>query len=133
MEFKNHSIRITTKERFEIVDITREVRSFVRESKTINGILNLWTGHTTACISINERDSSLWKDILSKMKTLVPPEGSYMHGHNAHAHIMSTLIKPGLSVPILNGDLELGTWQSILFIELDGPRTRKISVTTLGQ
>ncbi len=128
--------------RLEVIDVTREVRQLVRKSGISEGLANAWIPHTTAGLTVNEPDPDLWKDILETITRLVPLEGNYRHNakysglpgeQNAHAHILSSLIQPGITIPVRSGDLGLGTWQAVLLIELDGPRTRRVMVTVLGE
>ncbi|KYH42820.1 MAG: hypothetical protein AYL33_000430 [Candidatus Bathyarchaeota archaeon B63] len=142
MRFYTRDIMIRTKRRMEIIDVTRDVQRVVRESKIRNGLVNLWVPHSTATISVNENDSELWEDILDALQRVAPLEGNYRHNakygwsireQNAHAHIMSCLIKPGISIPLEDGGMPLGTWQSILFIEMDGSRSRRIHVQVMGE
>lgn len=128
-------ITIQTKKRLQVIDITDQVKETVEDLK--EGFLVAFVPHTTAAITIQEPDRELWEDLLSTYKKLVPIKGEYKHNakysgmsgeQNAHAHILSSLIKPFVYLPIVNGKLALGTWQSILFIELDGGRTRKVKI-----
>ncbi len=135
------SAEIRTKSRLEVVDVTRQVRSLVAKSGVHEGIVNLWLGHTTAGITVNEADPDLWEDLLETLSRLVPVDAHYRHNakyaglpreQNAHAHIVSMVMQPEVTVPVSRGDLMLGTWQSILLVELDGPRTRRILTTVVG-
>jgi secondary thiamine-phosphate synthase enzyme len=142
MNFYARDLRIRTKKKLEILDVTDEVQRIVEESRIKNGVVNLWVPHSTAAISVNERDADLWEDILAVLQNVAPVEGSYLHNakyrwsigeQNAHAHILSCLIQPGISIPLENGGMQLGTWQSILFIEMDGSRSRRIHVQVMGE
>ena len=133
---------IQTRKRMEIQDITDAAAKIVGESKITNGLVNLWVPHATAAIAVNEHDEDLWDDILAAFERLAPREGDYRHNakyqwmegeQNAHAHILNCLIKPDVTVPLENGRMQLGTWQSVLFIEMDGPRIRHIQVQVLGE
>ncbi len=114
----------------------------MKETRVTNGSVAIWTPHTTAAVTVNENDPDLWKDILELYVKIAPIEDEYRHNRkyaglsreqNAHAHILSSLIKPGLTVPISNGVPTLGMWQRFFFVELDGPRSRKIFVQITGQ
>lgn len=135
MHPKFFSIRTTGM--VEIIDITQKVDSAVKESGVKDGLCFVFTPHSTACLSMNENDPDLMEDIKENLVRLVPIKGRYRHNakytglpgeQNAHAHILSSIIKPYLVVPIINGSLKLGTWQSLFLIELDGPRSREIMV-----
>jgi secondary thiamine-phosphate synthase enzyme len=126
----------------EILDVTASVKKIAGESGITNGLVNVWVPHATAAIAVNEHDTGLWKDILTAFEKLVPVKGDYSHNakyswsageQNAHAHILNCLIKPDVTVPLENGSLQLGTWQSVLFIEMDGPRTRRVHVQVIGE
>jgi secondary thiamine-phosphate synthase enzyme len=135
-------LAISTHKRMEIQDITNIVTQVVEESKIVNGLVHLWVPHTTAAIALNEHDTDLWDDILIVFERLAPMNGNYRHNakyswttseQNAHAHILNCLIKPSVTVPLENGKMQLGTWQSVLFIEMDGSRTRQIQVQVIGE
>ncbi|AEC52156.1 hypothetical protein PNA2_1241 [Pyrococcus sp. NA2] len=125
------TIRIRTSKEFEIVDITGEVEKIVRESNVKSGIALVFTRHTTTALTINENESGLKQDLENLLSRLIPRGAGYLHDridNNAHSHLRGILIGPSVVVPIEEGRLLLGTWQSILFIELDGPRSREIYV-----
>ncbi|MCD6559586.1 YjbQ family protein [Thermococci archaeon] len=124
-------IEVKTSKEFEIVDITHSIEEIVKESGVKEGIAVIFTKHTTTSLIINENEPRLLRDIERLFKGLVPKEGRYAHNsidRNAHSHLRAILMNPSLTVPIEDGKLFLGTWQSILFIELDGPRIRKVLV-----
>jgi secondary thiamine-phosphate synthase enzyme len=121
-------ITIESKKNKEIIDITKKVREQVSIQ---NGLLNIFVLHTTCSVCIAELDPGTDLDYLDAIEAIAP-ELSYRHAHNpAHApdHIMSSIIGASLTVPIKNNELNLGTWQSIVLIELNGPRTRKIKIS----
>ncbi|NJE29668.1 YjbQ family protein [Thermococcus sp. 18S1] len=125
-------IEVPTGERFQIVDITPEVQRLVYRSGVKHGIAVVFVRHTTTGLMINEAEGGLLRDIKARMKELVPEDAGYAHDRidsNAHAHLRATLfLNPEVVVPIDGAELQLGTWQRILFIELDGPRRRKVQV-----
>jgi secondary thiamine-phosphate synthase enzyme len=132
---------ISTHKRMEIQDITNTVANVVEESRIVNGLVHLWVPHATAAIAVNEHDTDLWDDILTALENLAPINDNYRHNakyswtsseQNAHAHILNCLVKPSVTVPLEKGKMQLGTWQSVLFIEMDGPRTRQIQVQVIG-
>jgi len=135
-------LAISTHKRMEIQDITNTITQVVKESKIVNGLVHLWVPHATAAIAVNEHDTDLWDDILTVFERLALMNGNYRHNakyswtaseQNAHAHILNCLIKPSVTVPLENGKMQLGTWQSVLFIEMDGSRTRQIQVQVIGE
>jgi secondary thiamine-phosphate synthase enzyme len=127
-------ISIRTNSRTEMMDITSFIQSFVQEKKISSGFCIVFTPHTTAAITINEKaDPDVPRDILSALEKSVPHNANYRHAEgNSAAHVKSSLVGASELVLIENGQLVLGTWQSIFFCEFDGPRTRKvfIKVTT---
>jgi len=142
MKFHFGDLRFSTQKRIEILDITGEVQRIVEESGIKNGLVNLWVPHSTAAIAVNEHDTDLWEDIVNVLQKLAPLKGDYRHNakyrwsageQNAHAHILNCLIKSGVSIPLENGRMHLGTWQSILFIEMDGSRSRRVHVQVMGE
>ena len=122
-------IEIETRKSIEVVDITSQVQKAVEESKLESGLCLVFTLHTTTGVAINEGESGLIQDILNLMKNLVPPGAGYMHDRsdgNAHAHLQAVLLGNSATIPVERGRLILGTWQRILFLELDGPRQRRV-------
>ncbi len=142
MKIHNGSFSVLTREKIEILNVTSNVTKIIEESGITNGMVNVWIPHATAAIAVNEHDTELWNDILKVLVRLVPINGNYSHNakyrwttseQNAHAHILSCLIKPNVTVPLENGKMQLGTWQSILIIEMDGSRNRRINVQVIGE
>ncbi|AEA46265.1 secondary thiamine-phosphate synthase enzyme YjbQ [Archaeoglobus veneficus] len=124
------AIEIRTGKRTEIIDITADVRKVVEESGG-GGIAVVYTLHTTTAVIINEAEPGLLEDIVSALSKIVPTGAGYKHDRiddNADAHIRAVLLGNSVVVPVENGKLQLGTWQRILFVELDGPRTRRVIV-----
>ena len=130
-------------------DITDEVTAAVRESGVQNGIACVYSPHTTCAVRVNEFERGFLEDFATLLKRLVPSEGYYAHDDwdkrtenvcaedmdfgNGHAHCMSMLLGPaGESIPIRDGELCLGTWQRVLFLELDRERDRRWIVQVVG-
>jgi secondary thiamine-phosphate synthase enzyme len=128
---KNLSIRTTA--RFQMVDITDDIRKAVRESKVTSGHCLVFVPHTTAAVTINENaDPDVPRDILAGLDKLIPLHDNYRHVEgNAAAHIKATLVGASEQIIIEKGDLVLGTWQSVFFCEFDGPRTRRVLVRVI--
>jgi secondary thiamine-phosphate synthase enzyme len=142
MKIYRKEFTISTHKRMEIQDITNTVANVVEESRIVNGLVHLWVPHATAAIAVNEHDTDLWDDILTALENLAPINDNYRHNakyswmaseQNAHAHILNCLVKPSVTIPLENGKMQLGTWQSVLVIEMDGPRTRQIQVQVIGE
>jgi secondary thiamine-phosphate synthase enzyme len=120
-------VRTTARE--QIVIITDEVNRALASMTKGDGLCTIIVPHTTCAISVNENaDPDVPADLTKALRALVP-DVRFDHGEgNSDAHFLSTLIGTSLTWPYRNGKLVLGTWQGIYFIELDGPRTRKVSV-----
>ena len=124
-------VEVKTGKRVEVLDITDRVRDAVRKAGNKDGIAVVYTPHTTTAIAINEAEPGLMDDIVSTLSKLIPAGAGYKHDRiddNADAHIRAVILGNSVVVPVENGELMLGTWQRILFIELDGPRTRRVLV-----
>ena len=129
-------LNISSKTRSQMVDITSQVDSVVRQSGISDGDAIVYCPHTTAAITINENaDPSVAHDILLTLDELVPRHrAGYRHGEgNSDAHCKSVLIGCSKQILIKGGTLDLGTWQGIFFCEFDGPRSRKVIVQVRGQ
>jgi secondary thiamine-phosphate synthase enzyme len=125
------SIHVDTDGPLDVVEITDQVAADVPDIET--GVCTVFVEHTTAAVSINEAEPQLLDDIEQFINSLSAPDG-WAHDAldgNADAHLRSSLLGRSISVPVRDGDLALGTWQSILVIECGGPRTRSLSVTTV--
>lgn len=126
------SIEVSTSERAELVGVTADVAAAVPEGAE-SGICVPFVPHTTAGIVVTEAETRLLSDIERMLEQLVSRGEAYEHDEiddNADAHMRATLLGESVTVPVVDGDLALGTWQSILFVECDGPRTRRLQVTT---
>jgi secondary thiamine-phosphate synthase enzyme len=141
--------RVRTRAGLEIRDITDEVKELVAESGVQNGIACVYSPHTTCCVRVNEFEQGFLEDFVRLLRRLVPSEKYYAHDDwdrrtenicpedmdfgNGHSHCMSMLLGPaGESIPVLDGELCLGTWQRILFMELDRSRERRWIVQVVG-
>jgi len=127
-----HSIRITADQREQMIDITRGVEAFVRDSGVDEGLVFLYVKHTTCGLTINENeDPNVQLDMISFLRKLIPQTGqSFRHFEpNSDAHIKASLVGCSLMVPFEEGELQLGRWQGIYLFEFDGPRERTILMT----
>jgi secondary thiamine-phosphate synthase enzyme len=120
---------VRTSEREQIVIITPEVNAALARLEAGNGICTIVVPHTTCAISVNENaDPDVPADLVRALRALVP-NVKFRHGEgNSDAHFLSMLIGTSLTWPYRDGKLVLGTWQGVYFVELDGPRTRKVNV-----
>ena len=123
---------VRTRQKYEMMDVTREVSDVVREAGAPEAICSVYVTHATAAIVINENDDpNVCRDVLDALDKLIP-EGVWRHDRvdgNAAAHIKSAILGPGETIPVRDGRLLLGTWQAIMLVELDGPRDRRVVVT----
>jgi len=127
-------VTVRTPDREALVDITSLVQEAVESlAPGFSGATLVFVPHTTAGVIINEgADASVAKDILATLGRLVPKSGPYQHREgNSDAHVKTALVGSQLLLPVDQGRLRLGTWQSIFLAEFDGPRTRKVLVTLL--
>ncbi len=125
-----NQIEIRTTKKEEILDITAEVERLIEGS----GVAFVYTPHTTTSLILNEAENGLLQDLLNALERIVPSNAQYMHNkidNNASAHIKASLLGNAVLVPFENGKLRLGTWQRVLFVELDGPRIRRVYVKLL--
>jgi secondary thiamine-phosphate synthase enzyme len=123
-------IRVSTRSRTELVDITSEVQKAVADSGVQDGTCHVYVPHTTAGVTINENaDPSVREDILMELNKVVPLQDNYKHLEgNAAAHIKATIVGSSEMIMVEGGRLLLGTWQGIFFCEFDGPRSRRVLV-----
>jgi secondary thiamine-phosphate synthase enzyme len=121
---------VRTNARAEMIDITDRIRALLRERMIKNGICHVFVPHTTAAVTINENaDPDVPRDILMELDKIVPLNDHYRHSEgNSAAHIKASMMGASETVFIEDGELVLGTWQSIFFCEFDGPRTRQVIV-----
>ena len=135
MQVIHETISIDTHDNIEIINITGNIKDIIRKYDITNGIISISTKHTTSSIIINEDEEGLKKDYLNFLEKLVP-QGNYLHDridNNATSHLKAMLTTPTQSLSIIEGKINLGIWQSIFFVELDGPRqNRSVNVTIIG-
>lgn len=129
-----NSIKINTSKSFEIIDITSRVNELIEMD---DGIISIFSRHSTSAIVVNENESGLLSDLEFVLDNLIQDKFSYQHDridNNARSHLKSFLLSSSETLPIKNGKLDLGTWQSVFFIELDGPRSgRTVTLTMVGE
>jgi secondary thiamine-phosphate synthase enzyme len=124
-------LRVRTRHRFEVVDITDDVTATVAEAAVTEGICTVFVRHSTAAIIINEdADPGFRLDVVAALDKLFP-EGVWEHDRvddNGAAHLKAAFLGPSESIPVRDGRLLLGTWQGIALVECDGPREREIII-----
>ena len=128
-------IQVTTERKTQLLDITAKVREAIGSDAEGSAAL-VFVPHTTAAVTINEKiDPDLLADFEMALAGIVDDGWSWKHvdadGPNAPSHLRASLLGPQVLVPVRGGELALGTYQGIFFCEFDGPRTRKVLVTTL--
>ncbi|MCB2264400.1 MAG: secondary thiamine-phosphate synthase enzyme YjbQ [Candidatus Thiosymbion ectosymbiont of Robbea hypermnestra] len=137
-------LTVSTESGIALHDITPRIRALIADSGIATGFLTLTSRHTTTAITINENEERLLEDVRRFFTRLVPPHDSYLHNdiglrdcppdepENAHSHLLAMLLGSSEVVSILDGELALGRWQSVMLVELDGPRQRTVSVGLFG-
>ena len=134
MTVKTHSLKIDTGKKFEIIDITSRINELIDVDE---GIVSVFSKHSTSAIVVNENEPGLLNDLEFTLDNLITDKYSYLHDKiddNAKSHFKSFLLSSSETLPIKNAGLDLGTWQSVFFIELDGPRkNRTITLIIIGE
>lgn len=134
MKVFNQSLQLSTKGEISFVDISSMVQNVVEESGVKNGIAHVFAPHATGVLILTEYEPSLVADIKNALERLAPKRGDYAHPSNAHSHLRSMLLSPDKTLPVIDGQVTLGTWQSLVFVETDVyPRQRTIIVQVLGE
>ncbi|MEH2257962.1 secondary thiamine-phosphate synthase enzyme YjbQ [Nostoc sp.] len=145
MPIINKLIEIETKPKINIHNITPQIQDFITSTSIKNGQALVFSRHTTTALAINENEVRLLEDIKVFLQKLAPESDRYLHNDlhlrdvpedepiNAHSHLMAMMLTTSEIIPIVDGKLALGTWQSVLFFELDGPRKRTVFVQISGE
>ncbi len=125
---------VKTGSRTQMIDVTSQVREIVQQSGIKDGLVHVYSMHTTGAITINENaDPAVEADILSCINKVIPWDDNFRHMEgNSAAHIKVSLFGPSEIIPLEGGKLVLGTWQGIFFCEFDGPRTRRVNVKIMA-
>lgn len=135
-EFKvfNLSCNFSTRGEVEFVDLTRKVEEAVAKSGVRNGLVHIFAPHATGVLLLTENEGGLLEDVKGFLEKMVPRCGDYAHPSNAYSHLRSILFPPDRTLPVVDGRVEFGTWQSLLFVETDVyPRRRTVIVQVLGE
>ena len=125
---------IKTYTKKSIVDITDKIDEILAKEEIDSGLCMLFIKHTTAALTTADLDPGTDLDMLDAFEAIVP-KLHYRHPHNpSHVgdHIMASLIGSSVSIPFINGHLDLGVWQRLVLVELDGPREREISISIVN-
>lgn len=145
MPIINKLIEVETDSGINIYNITPEIEKLIASTGINNGQVLVFSRHTTTALAINEGEERLLKDIKVFLRKLAPESDRYLHNDlhlrdvpedepmNAHSHLMAMMLSTSEVVPIVDGKLALGTYQSVLFFELDGPRKRTVFCQLSGE
>ena len=130
----NRHYSFSTRGEIEFVDLTDRVQEAVSDSSIRNGVVHVFAPHATGILILTENDYGLLNDIKAFLEETVPKRGAYHHPSNAHAHLRSMLLPPDKTLPVIDGRVEFGTWQSLLFVETDVyPRKRTVIIQVMGE
>jgi secondary thiamine-phosphate synthase enzyme len=144
---RHTTIRIETEHPTQFIDLTSDLEAFVAASGIQSGLLNIQSLHTTAAIVVNEHEPLLLTDMTGLLERLAPVDAVYRHDDltqrtvncapgeppNGHSHCRSLLLGLTAALNVADGALRLGRWQRVFLVELDGPRTRDVSLLLLGE
>ncbi len=129
----NKIYKFKTRGEIDFIDLSDKVQKEVADSAIKNGIVHVFSPHATGILVLTENDDSLLEDIKVLLEELAPKHRQYHHPSNAHSHLRSMLLPPDKTLPIVDGRVEFGTWQSLLFVETDVyTRERTIIIQIMG-
>jgi len=145
--YRHTRIRIETRNPTEFVDLTDRIEALVSQARLDSGLVNIQTLHTTTAIVVNEHEPLLLGDIATLLERAAPQDGFYRHDNislrtvncvlgerpNGHSHCRALLLGSTACLNVADGRLQLGRWQRVFLVELDGPRTREVSVLLVGE
>ena len=131
-------IEINTKDKIQIINITNKVEDICKKSKLKEGLVLVFPYHTSSAVYLNDSDSSLTFDYLKVLNNLIPLDNNYEHDKtdykkNAHGHLKSIISGHHITLALTNGNLDLGTYQTIYYAEFDGCRKKEILVKIIGE
>jgi secondary thiamine-phosphate synthase enzyme len=130
----NTSFSFTTKGEIDFIDLSDKVQEAVSHSGVKNGVVHIFAPHATGVLILTENDHALLNDLKTFFEEIAPKNKAYQHPSNAHSHLRSILFPPDKTLPIVNGQVTFGTWQSLLFVETDiYPRKRTIIIQVMGE
>ncbi len=140
-------VELRTEKRVQFIDITELVLERVRRAGISHGVVNIQTKHTTTAVVLNENEPHLLRDFEERLDVWAPRDGSYHHNNlearrfqrispdekpNGDAHARALILGASETMNVIASQVELGEWQRLFFVELDGPRSRKISILAMG-
>ena len=135
MEVYSEEVQVPTGSSINLVNITEKVHAVAKKSGISDGACSVYSMHTTAAVIINENEPGLLKDIVAKLTHDFPKDAGWehdRHDNNAHAHLAATYVGISKVLPMENGKVRLGMWQSVFLLELDGPRNRSVFIQIMG-
>ena len=141
VRLRAETLTIQTNDRVELIDVTDAIMAFVRASGVAEGMVSLWSMHTTCALFINEFQTALLSDIKRFLEQMVQRDAEWMHNDpdhsdcdrfNADSHLRALLLGHSLTLQVSGGEVVLGQWQRILMAELDGPRARSLRIQLMG-
>ena len=147
LKYRSYLLRFATQKPTEFIDITGQVRACLDDADLSNGTVTVYSRHTTAVIKINENEPLLLQDMEDFLERMAPRYANYRHNDftirtvnmtedecpNGHAHCQSLFLGTSETIPLIDGQLQLGRWQSVFLIELDHPRPREVVVQVMGE
>jgi secondary thiamine-phosphate synthase enzyme len=145
MPIINQIIEVETDKGIGIYNITPQIDEILKTTRINNGQVVVFSRHTTTALAINEYEERLLEDTKVHLRTLAPESGKYLHNDlhlrdvppdepiNAHSHLMAMMLSTSEVIPVVDGQLALGTWQSVLLFDLDGPRKRTVLIQISGE
>ena len=145
--YRHTKVRIVTEQHTEFIDLTESLEELLAESRILTGLLNVQSLHTTAAIVVNEGEPLLLTDFECVLRKIAPDDVAYRHDDesirtvnlnpgerpNGSSHCKALLLSSSACLNVLDGRLVLGRWQRVFLAELDGPRSRELSVLLIGE
>ena len=145
--YRHTKVRIVTEQHTEFIDLTESLEELLAESRILTGLLNVQSLHTTAAIVVNEGEPLLLKDFECVLRKIAPDDVAYRHDDesirtvnlnpgerpNGSSHCKALLLSSSACLNVVDGRLVLGRWQRVFLAELDGPRSRELSVLLIGE
>jgi secondary thiamine-phosphate synthase enzyme len=145
MPIINQFVELETEVGINIYNLTPKLEAIIANTPIKNGQVIVFCRHTTTALAINEYEVRLLEDLKNHFHKLAPPTDKYLHNDlhlrdvppdepiNAHSHLIAMMLNNSETIPLVDGQLALGQWQSVLFFELDGPRRRSILIQISGE
>ena len=130
----NKTVKFQTKGEIDFIDLTDQAQAVASDSGILNGVVHVFAPHATGILIVEENDDALLQDIKDFLEKVAPKHGNYNHPSNAHAHLRSMLLPPDKTLPLVNGEIAFGTWQSLFYVETDVyPRERTVIIQVMGE